>query len=197
MIIIFIFEQASNGETILVSGCSPEPVKVTVLANVAGMNGDQRNQSEYIVNEITASLHIGSSVYIGELSYTAKEVISFKTSSEVKQIHFTKDTGSNSYSIYANTIDRELMKTFSFGQYRIEAEFVVLLVSDKTELDNVSSLLKKKKTFVIVFGSSIPAILKTAASRKDYLFQVESYKDIENVANKIKKQIACGKSFSF
>jgi hypothetical protein len=152
------------------------------------------------VRDITSYLLEDSTVHVNLLSNTVTEIISLHKTSDnsswIRNISFAnyaETTTKFSNTITSAAIDNELESRFSVNKYKSMAEFVVLLLSDKTKLDTVSQFLKKKKTFVVVFGLAIPEIFKSVASRYDYIYQVGNADDLEEVTKNITERIACGK----
>ncbi|XP_060589354.1 uncharacterized protein LOC132744608 [Ruditapes philippinarum] len=177
-------------------GCDPEPVDALFFIHGTSMAGNQRNVTEQLVRDITSSLHKDSKKNFYLLTDTAKELVVDSNLSEDTVINkiFAEDIKSvtESTTISSEAINNVLASTFSVNQYKNRAEFVILLVTNQTELDAVSPFLEKKKTVVVVLGSSIPNIFKSVASyREDYLYQVGSFEDLEMVIGKIKERIAC------
>jgi hypothetical protein len=179
-------------------GCDTEPVNALFLIHGASIeSGNRSNFTEQLVRDVTSSLHKDSTARFYLLTETAKELVVDSNSSEDTVINkiFAEDmkSATKSTTLSSEAINNVLSSTFSLNQYKNRAEFVILLVTNETELDAVSPFLQKKKTVVVVLGSSIPHIFKSVSSREDYLYQVGSVEDLELVIEKIKERIACGK----
>ncbi|XP_060567120.1 uncharacterized protein LOC132725925, partial [Ruditapes philippinarum] len=194
---LLVFFSLFNGLKSKYQGCNPEPVNALFLIHGASIeSGNQRNLTELLVRDVTSSFHKDSTTNIYLLTETEKELVVDSNSSEDTVINkiFAEDMKSSTKSttLSSEAINNVLASTFSVNQYKNRAEFVILLVTNQTELDAVSPFLEKKKTVVVVLGSSIPNIFKSVASyREDYLYQVGSFEELKLVIEKIKERIAC------
>ncbi|XP_053401668.1 uncharacterized protein LOC123548461 isoform X2 [Mercenaria mercenaria] len=96
---------------------------------------------------------------------------------------------SNTYSdkITASAIETGISDAFPIGRFKMNAEIVYLLLSDSTSVD-IPPILLRKKTFVIVFGVSIPSSLRRVASSNSHIHLVRNDDEIASVAERIRDQ---------
>ncbi|XP_053388224.1 uncharacterized protein LOC128551402, partial [Mercenaria mercenaria] len=182
--------------------CIPEPLEtIFFMDGTKNVDAGERELMNQLATNIASSLPDQSTVGVYSLDYQAKEIESF-----------TKTSHGHSWSIivpirnemkrYGNYIsmkalDNEIKARYPAKRYSPKAEIFILFVSDESKLDDVVPLfLAKKKTFVVVFGSYIPSIYKSIASRKDHLYLVRKKEEVSYVSFSIIKRIKCDSRFN-
>ncbi|XP_053388908.1 uncharacterized protein LOC128551963 isoform X2 [Mercenaria mercenaria] len=180
--------------------CSFEPVKLSIFRDgTSNVDVDIENQMDHLAKNITSGVPNESTIFVNSLGDQVVELVSFNKTgldlSWVKKWSIRKEVKQFGDTLSALALSNELNARYSVNQYKSRAEMVILLVSDTSKLDALPSLLAKKKTFVVVFGSSIPNIYNSTASREDHLYLVRNKDELEAVTVRILEQLACDSRF--
>lgn len=162
------------------------------------VNIKERQQLEQIATHVISSVADGSSVFISSVGDRIDEIGTINQQYadldlSVKLQEF--DMVQFGHTISSSLIEEEINTRFSVNDYKKRAELLLLFVSDKTKFDEVSEHIMKKKTFVVVFGTSIPAVYRDLASREDHIYLVGSGDHLIDVTHSLVNQTFCGELF--
>ncbi|XP_060560631.1 uncharacterized protein LOC132720497 [Ruditapes philippinarum] len=95
---------------------------------------------------------------------------------------------SQSSKITASAVEAAIVDAFPVTFYPTEAEIIFILTTDTTVID-IQDIILKKKTFVIVVGTSIPSSATDIASSASHVYLVKpDGEDIVEVVKEIRQQ---------
>ncbi|XP_053389174.1 uncharacterized protein LOC128552176 [Mercenaria mercenaria] len=198
--LLFMFLLCGSNKAFESTKCIFEPVKLSIFKEgTSNVDVDKGNPMDQLAKNISSGVPNESTIFVNSLGDQVVELVSFNKTgldlSWVEKWSIRKEVKQFGDTLSALALNNELNARYSVNQYKSRAEMVILLVSDTSKLDAVPSLLAKKKTFVVVFGSSIPNIYNSTASREDHLYLVRSKDELEAVTVRILEQLACDSRF--
>lgn len=133
-----------------------------------------------LANLITASLpdHSVSSFYLVDDKYTKVDNLD-----DVLNV-----SPSQSSKITASAVEAAIVDAFPVTFYPTKAEIIFIFTTDTTII-NIPDIIMKKKTFVIVVGTSIPSSATDIASSESHVYLVKpDGEDIVEVVKEIRQQ---------
>ena len=147
---------------------------------------EEKAQMIDLVKTITAGQQDGT-----EASYHLVADVNTK----VHNLDDVLDVSSSSASIVsASAVEAAVGRGFPFNLYPTKAEVLYILVTDRTTIE-LSAVVLKKKTFVIMFGRSVTTNARDVATVGNHLFLIKHDDDVDKVVEKIKQQTCTGMIF--